>query len=131
MGGREDQAGLTCLLSGILNSCKFQNTYGNKGVWEKITNRLPQKINLELFSISRTVKCQMSGSFLGAAEEVKHLPSIQQFTLPTTFDCQTISVEWKNHGTSMFIVTFQTVQYKLLWQRIDGWIDRQMDVSCL
>lgn len=104
--GREDQAGMTCLLSGILNSWKFKKTHKNKNLWEKITNRFPQKVNLELFSINRTMKYQMSGTFLGAAEEVKHLHSTQQFTPPATFDCQTLSVEWKNHGTEMFTVTF-------------------------
>lgn len=84
---------MTCLLSGILNSCKFKKTHRNKNLWEKITNRFPQKVNLELFSINRTMKYQMSGTFLGAAEEVKHLHSTQQFTLPATFDCQTLSVE--------------------------------------
>lgn len=98
-GGREDQAGMTCLLSGILNSCKFKKTHRNKNLWEKITNRLPQKVNLELFSITRTMTYQMSVTFLGTAEEVKYLHSTQQFTLPTTFDCQTLSVEWKNHDT--------------------------------
>lgn len=97
-GGREDQAGMTCLHSGILNICRFKKIHRNRNRWENITSRLTQKVNLELFSLTRTMKYQMPGNFLDAAEKVKYLHSTRQFTLTTTFvkPCQKSE---KNHGT--------------------------------
>lgn len=80
---------------------------------ENTTNRLPQRANLELFPVTRTMKYEMTGTFLDAAEKVKHLRFTQQFTLPTTFDCQTLSVEWKKSWhLNVHSNLLQTVQFK-------------------
>lgn len=54
------------------NQLEIQEDTKMKNLEESAISRLPQKINLELFSISRTMNYQIYGTFLGTAEKGKH-----------------------------------------------------------
>lgn len=99
-GGREDQGDVTCLYSGIANSCKFKKTQTKTVSGREVTNILPQKVNLELFLITRTIKYKVSWTFLSAAKEVKLYTlysNAQHQSSLTAKPCQKSEISWHLH----------------------------------